>query len=81
VGARLIPVDELERYLTERRQEARAARRRPQPPGRNSSLDPELLARIRRDYAKGFAVAEIARRLNADGVRTSQGGGQCGRQR
>lgn len=28
-GSRLIPVDELERYLVERRQEARATRRRP----------------------------------------------------
>jgi hypothetical protein len=73
-GARLIPVDELERYLAERRQAARAVRRRPKPPGRKSRLDPELVARIRGDYAKGLALAEIARRLNADGMRTSQGG-------
>ena len=37
-GSRLIPVDELERYLAERRQEARAARRRPARPGRKPGL-------------------------------------------
>src|SRR5712691_2936547 len=41
-GSRLIPVDELERYLAERRQEARAARRRPARPGRKPGLEPEL---------------------------------------
>jgi hypothetical protein len=75
-GARLIPVDELERYLAERRQEARAARRRPEPPGRKSGLDPELIARIRRDYSSGRTLADIARRLNAESARTSQGGRQ-----
>jgi hypothetical protein len=75
-GARLIPVDELERYLAERRQQARAARRRPAPPGRKSGLDPEVIARIRRDYSAGRTLADIARRLNAEDVRTSQGGRQ-----
>jgi hypothetical protein len=75
-GARLIPVDELERYLAERRQEARAARRRPEPPGRKSALEPELIARIRSEYTKGGTLAEITRRLNADSTRTSQGGRQ-----
>ncbi len=73
-GARLIPVDELDRYLAERRQEARAARRRPEQPGRRSGLDPELVVRIRRDYSSGRTLTDIARGLNADGVRTSQGG-------
>ncbi len=75
-GARLIPVDELERYLADRRQAARALRRRPEPPGRKSGLDLELVAGIRRDYAKGQTLAEITRRLNAEGARTSQGGRQ-----
>ncbi|MGH3129198.1 MAG: recombinase family protein [Gaiellaceae bacterium] len=75
-GARLIPVDELERYLAARRRAARATRRRPEPPGRKSGLDPQLVARIRGDYANGLALGEIARRLNADGVQTSQGGRQ-----
>lgn len=75
-GARLIPVDELERYLAERKREAPAVAPRPERPGRRSSLEPELVARIRREYAKGQSLAEIARRLNAEGARTSQGGAQ-----
>jgi Recombinase len=75
-GSRLIPVDELERYLAERRQEARAARRRPARPGRKPGLEPELVARIRGEYASGCTLGEIARHLNADGVGTSQGGHQ-----
>ncbi|HEY4346339.1 MAG TPA: recombinase family protein, partial [Gaiellaceae bacterium] len=75
-GARLIPVDELNRYLAERRQAARAASRRPEPPGRKSAVDPMLATRIRGEYAKGQSLAEIARSLNRDGVRTSQGGRQ-----
>lgn len=75
-GSRLIPFDELERYLAERRQEARAARRRPARPGRKPGLEPELVARIRGEYADGRTLGDIARRLNAGGVRTSQGGRQ-----
>jgi Recombinase len=75
-GSRLISVDELERYLAERRQEARATRRRPARPGRKPGLEPELVARIRGEYASGRSLGEIARQLNADGVRTSQGGRQ-----
>jgi hypothetical protein len=73
-GARLIPIDELEGYLAERKQSARRARRPPGRPGRKSGLEPELVARIRSDYAKGRTLGEIARQLNTDGVRTSQGG-------
>lgn len=75
-GSRLIPVDELERYVAERKQEARASRRRPARPGRKPGLEPEVVARIRSEYASGRALGEIARQLNADGVRTSQGGRQ-----
>jgi hypothetical protein len=75
-GSRLIPVDELERYLTERRREARAERRHAARPGRKSGLDPALVARIRSEYASGRSLGEIARRLNADGVATAQGGRQ-----
>src|SRR5438132_7916195 len=52
-GSRLIPVDELERYLAERRQEARTARRRPARPGRTPRLEPQLVARIRSEHAHG----------------------------
>jgi hypothetical protein len=70
-GSRLIPIAELERYLIERRQEARTVRRRPARPGRRPGLDPELVARIRGEYASGRTLGEIARGLNAGGVRTS----------
>jgi hypothetical protein len=75
-GGRLIPVAELERYLTERTQEARAEWKRPARPGRKPGLPPEVVARIRDDHAKGKTLGEIARQLNADRVRTSQGGRQ-----
>jgi hypothetical protein len=72
-GSRLIPVDELERYLAERREEARATRRRARP-GRKSGLDRELVARIRSEYASGRTLGEIARQLNARDVPTAQAG-------
>ncbi len=75
-GTRLIPVAALERYLAERRQEARAGRRRAVRPGRKPGLPPELVIRIRGEHAKGESLGEIARGLNADRVRTSQGGRQ-----
>jgi Recombinase len=75
-GGRLIPVAELERYLAQRRQEARAQRKWPARPGRKPGLRPEVVARILDEHAGGTSLGEIARRLNADGVPTSQGGRQ-----
>jgi hypothetical protein len=75
-GTRLIPVDELERFLAERRQASRAAARAPGRPGRKSSLPDGVVARIRDDRASGSSLAEIARGLNADRVATAQGGRQ-----
>jgi hypothetical protein len=75
-GARLIPVAELEQYLAERRQDARAEWKRPARPGRKPSLPPEIVARIRGEHARGKSLGEIARALNTDVVPTSQGGRQ-----
>jgi DNA invertase Pin-like site-specific DNA recombinase len=75
-GTRLIPVDELERLLAERRQAARAAARTPGRPGRKPNLPGQVVARIRAEHATGSSLAEIARRLNASGQPTSQGGRQ-----
>jgi hypothetical protein len=75
-GTRLIPVNELERVLAERRQQARAKRRPPALPGRKTGLPPETLIRIQGEHARGKSLGEIARRLNTDGVETSQGGRQ-----
>lgn len=73
-GARLIPVDELERLLAERRRKARAGQMPPARPGRRSAVPPEVVTRIRDERAQGKSLGEIARGLNTDGVSPSQGG-------
>ena len=75
-GARLVPVDEVERLVAERRRKARAERPASAEPGRKPGLSAELLARIRDEHAMGRSFGEIARGLNADGVPTAQGGRQ-----
>lgn len=75
-GARLIPAEELERYLAERTEVPRMARRRRAGSGRKSTLPAEVAARIRQEHARGDSLAEIARRLNRDGVPTAQSGRQ-----
>jgi hypothetical protein len=75
-GTYLIPVDELERFASERRRNARANRRPQARPGRKAALGVEVVARIRDEHAAGQSLAEIARALNADAVPTSQGGRQ-----
>ncbi|MBA3432190.1 MAG: recombinase family protein [Actinobacteria bacterium] len=73
-GMRLIPVEELERYIAEHKRVARAEKRPRQRPGRRSNVSPAVVARIRREYANSTSLAEIARGLNADGIETAQGG-------
>jgi hypothetical protein len=68
------PRAELDRYLAERTEEPRSPQRRQARSGRRSKLPPEVVARIRRERAQGSTLAEIARRLNRDGIPTSQGG-------
>lgn len=75
-GTRLIPVDELEGFLAERRRAARVVARPPGRPGRKPSLPDEVIARIREERAAGTSLAEIARGLDTAGLRTSQGGRQ-----
>jgi hypothetical protein len=73
-GSRLIPVDELERLVTERR---RASARRPPLPsrvGRPPRVPPEVVERIRAAWAEGQSLAGIARLLTVEGVRTAHGG-------
>jgi hypothetical protein len=73
-GSRLIPVSELERYLAERKQEARRAHRPSVRLGRRPGLPPEVVHRILSERARGESIGEITRKLNADGVPTAQGG-------
>lgn len=72
-GTKLVPVDELERLLRERR---RSARRRAEPatPGRPRALAPELVRQIRSERAAGKSLALIAAELNASGTPTAHGG-------
>jgi hypothetical protein len=73
-GARLIPAAEFERYLAEHTEEPRAPRRRPRRVGRKPALPADVVSRILRESARGVSLAEIARRLNRDGIATAQGG-------
>jgi Recombinase len=75
-GARLIPKDEIDRYLAERTDESRARPKQVVPSGRRSAVPPDVVDRIRRQRAGGASLAEIARRLNRDGIPTGQGGRQ-----
>jgi hypothetical protein len=72
-GAKLIPVDELERLLVEQR---RAAKPRPAPParGRPPLVPAEVIERIRTERAQGATLHQIAAGLNADRTPTAHGG-------
>jgi hypothetical protein len=74
-GARLIPVDELERLLAERRRPAKP-RAAPALRGRPRQLPAHVVERIQAAHAAGQTLGEIARELNANGVPTAQGGRQ-----
>ena len=72
-GAKLIPVDELERLVAERR---RAARARPNSAarGRPPAVPSDVVNRIHAERAAGRSLRRIADDLNADGTPTAHGG-------
>jgi hypothetical protein len=70
---RLIPVDELERFLRERIEPGRT-HPPPRPAGRPPSLPDSVVARIRIEHERGRSLGEIARTLNTDGIPTAHGG-------
>ena len=74
-GTRLIPVDELERLIAERR---RPPRSRPPlaRPGRPRVLPSELVNDIVAQRASGKSLGQIANDLNADRTPTAHGGAQ-----
>ena len=69
----LIPVDELERYLAERRRPV-APRPRRAPVGRPPAVPSDVAERIRSEHAAGRTLGQIARGLDADRIPTAQGG-------
>jgi DNA invertase Pin-like site-specific DNA recombinase len=75
-GTKLIPRDELERLIAERRREARKRRPPPRSGGRPATVPSELVERIRAEHAAGKSLAQIARKLNANGTPTAHGGRQ-----
>jgi hypothetical protein len=74
-GTRLVPVDELERFVNERRRPARG-RAHTAPPGRPAVVQGELVLRIQGEHAKGKSLRQIARDLNASQTPTAHGGAQ-----
>jgi Recombinase len=75
-GTTLIPVDELERLVAERRRPPRERRRLSRSSGRPAVLPPELVQRISAEHAAGKSLAQIARELNAEGTPTAHAGGR-----
>jgi len=75
-GTSLIPVDEIERVLSERRREASAEPQRASPPGRKTTVRAAIVTRIRDERLSGRTYGEIARGLNADCIQTPQAGRQ-----
>ena len=75
-GTRLIPVDELQRLVAERRRPARARKQPGARPGRRAAVAPSIVDRIRDEHAAGKSLGQIARGLNSDQVPTAHGGAQ-----
>jgi hypothetical protein len=71
-GQRLIPVDELERFLRTHLTPARRLQAR-RPAGRPPTLPRSVVERIRLEYARGVGLSDIARRLTHEGVPTAHG--------
>jgi hypothetical protein len=75
-GGRLIPVDELERLIAERRRQAQGRAQPAAEPGRRPTVAPNIVERIRAEHAAGKSLGQIARDLNIERVPTAQGGAQ-----
>jgi hypothetical protein len=72
-GRVLIPMDELERYVAERRRRV-SPRPLRAPVGRPPAVPAEVAERIRGEHAAGRTLGQIARGLDADRIPTAQGG-------
>jgi hypothetical protein len=74
-GKQLVPVDELERLLAERRRPAQPSAQA-RAVGRRPILAGVVVGRIAAEHNAGKSLGQIARDLNADGVPTAHGGAQ-----
>lgn len=74
-GPQLVPVDALERFVSERRRPARGHVRTASP-GRPPAIPDELVLRIQTDRANGKSLRQIACDLNATQTPTAHGGAQ-----
>jgi hypothetical protein len=72
-GGKLIPADELQRLVIERRRTARS-RLEPATRGRKPALPAEVAQRIHHERAGGKSLHQIAESLNADRIPTAHGG-------
>ena len=72
-GAKLIPVDELERLAAERRRTARP-RLEPATRGRRPSIPAEIAKRIHHERSAGKSLRRIANDLNVERIPTARGG-------
>jgi hypothetical protein len=72
-GTQLIPVDELERLVVERRRAARP-RLEPATRGRKPAVPPEIAKRIHHERSLGKSLRQIADNLNAERIPTAHGG-------
>jgi hypothetical protein len=72
-GPKLIPVDELERFVSERRRPARG-HAQTAPPGRPTAVPDELVRHIEAEHAAGKSLRQIAHDLNAAQTPTAHGG-------
>jgi hypothetical protein len=74
-GPRLVPVDELERFVKERRGPARGHAESAHP-GRPAVVPDEVVLHIQAEHAKGKSLRQIARELHASQTPTAHGGAQ-----
>ena len=74
-GPQLVPVDELQLFVSARRRPARG-RAHAAPPGRPTVVPAEIVRRIQAEHASGKSLHQIARELNATQTPTAHGGAQ-----
>src|SRR6266511_1191146 len=73
-GTRLIPADELERLIAQRRHPAHAQAHAPARAGRPAAISRQTVEQIQAAHRAGKSLAQIARDLNTARIPTAHGG-------